>query len=124
MVAPVASVPVGDYVPEHLLNGLIGRDRRVRSNGAAISLSGAGVALPDPALGAPKDHREPLFGIAPPLRLGRALLVKGIAHRLQGQTLGALKPVTPCLLAQARDDIAMRRDPSPLRSKIKLGTRL
>jgi len=71
-----------------------------------------------------KARWRTLYGAAPPPRLGRLLMVRGIAYRLQEQALGGLKPATRRRLARAAEEIKTGRAPSDVPSTIKPGTRL
>jgi hypothetical protein len=80
--------------------------------------------LPGLPLEALKDRWRTLHGAPPPSRLGRALMVRGIAYRIQEQVHGGLRPKTRRQIARAAADIAAGRAPSAYRSTIKPGTRL
>lgn len=66
-------------------------------------------ALPDLPLGDLKERWQAVYGTPPPARLGRALMVRAIAHRLQERTLGGMTPATRRRLARAADDLAAGR---------------
>ncbi len=92
--------------------------------GAAEALAGDLATLPDLSLEALKARWWELYGSAPPSRLGRALMVRAVAHRLQEQDLGGLKPAARRRLAQAAEDIAVGRSRPASPATIKPGTRL
>ncbi len=100
------------------------RRRAANREGAAEVLAGDLVALPNLSREALKARWWELFGSAPPSRLGRALMVRGIACRLQEQDLGGLKPAVRRRLAQAAEDIAAGRSWPVSSPAIKPGTRL
>jgi len=100
------------------------RRRTARQEGAADTLAGDLAALPDLPLDALKDRWQALYGAPPPSRLGRALMVRAIAYRMQEQALGGLEPAIRRRLAQAAEDAAAGRVPSAIPSAIKPGTRL
>jgi hypothetical protein len=55
-----------------------------------------------------------LFGADPSPRLGRSLMVRALAYRLQEKTLGGLKPATQRLLdrvGDGRGEVALERIP-------------
>ena len=71
------------------------------------------------------DHFRHLYGVEPPARLRRPLLIRAIAYRLQEKALGGLKPATRRLLASIADDATARRTMHvPRERKIKPGTTL
>ena len=82
------------------------------------------VALPDLPLDALKECWRALYGSPPPSRLGRALMIRAIAYRMQEQALGGLGSATRRRLARAAAEIGAGRAPSPTPSAIKPGTRL
>lgn len=98
------------------------RRRNTRREGAAESLAGDLTSLPGLPLEILKDRWRELYGAPPPSRLGRALMVRGIAYRTQEQALGGLRPATRRQIAHAAADIAAGRVPSTNRSTIKPGT--
>ncbi len=100
------------------------RRRAAHRKGAAETLAGDLATLPDLSLKALKARWSELYGSAPPSRLGRALMVRGIAYRLQEQNLGGLKPAVRRRLAQAAEDIAAGRSRPAFPATIKPGTRL
>jgi hypothetical protein len=91
---------------------------------AAGNLSRDLAALPDLALDALKERWQALYGNPPPSRLGRTLMMRGIAYRLQEQALGGLGPATRRRLARAAEEIGAGRTPSSVPTAIKPGTRL
>jgi hypothetical protein len=71
------------------------------------------------------DHFRRLYGVEPPARLRRPLLIRAVAYRLQEKALGGLKPATRRLLASVADDAMARRTMHVARErKIKPGTTL
>ena len=59
-----------------------------------------------------KDHWRSLYGTNPPQKIHRSLLIAAVAHRIQENALGALKPSVHRHLMQAANDTATSR-PSP-----------
>jgi hypothetical protein len=55
------------------------------------------------------DHFRRLYGVEPPTRMRRPLLICAIAYRLQEKALGGLKPATRRLLASVAADATARR---------------
>jgi hypothetical protein len=55
------------------------------------------------------DEFRRLYGLEPPARLRRSLLIRAIAYRLQEKALGGLKPATRRLLAIVAQDARARR---------------
>lgn len=98
--------------------------RTVRREGAAETLSTDLAALPGLSLDALKERWQALYGIPPPPRLGRVLLMRAVAYRMQEQALGGLRPAMRRRLAQAAEDIGFGRAPAPMPPTIKPGTRL
>jgi len=87
------------------------------------SLADKLAALPDLPLDGLKEQWETLYGNSPPSRLGRTMMVRGIAYRLQEQIYGGLKPVTRRRLMRTAEEIHSGRAPSsPI--TLKPGTRL
>jgi hypothetical protein len=72
------------------------------------------------------DYFRHLYGVEPPARLRRPLLIRAIAYRLQEKALGGLKPATRRLLASVADDATARRTTMHVarERKIKPGTTL
>lgn len=64
-----------------------------------------------------------LYGSEPPAGISNKLLIRAIAHRLQEQAWGGLKPATRHFLEKAAQDNAPRQQMLPALS-IKTGTRL
>ena len=96
----------------------------VHREGAADTLAGDLAALPGLPLEELKDRWRALYGAPPPSRLGRALMVRGNAYRMQEQAFGDLGPATRRRLARAAENIAAGRAQSATPSVIKPGTRL
>src|SRR5580692_8188361 len=66
------------------------------------------------------DHLLRLYGVAPPARLRRPLLIRAIAYQLREKALGGLKPATRRLLASVADASTARRTVQvPAERKIK-----
>jgi Protein of unknown function (DUF2924) len=59
-----------------------------------------------------KDRWCSLYGTKPPQKIHRSLLLAAVAHRMQENALGALKPSVRCHLMQAANNPATPR-PSP-----------
>lgn len=98
--------------------------RRMHREGAADILSEDLVALPDLPFEELKCRWRDLYGSPPPPRLGRALMVRAIAYRMQEQALGGLKPATRRKLARGAEEIGAGHTPSASPATIKPGTRL
>jgi hypothetical protein len=62
-----------------------------------------------------------LYGTEPSGRIPNNFLIRAIAHRMQEQVLGGLKPATRRFLEKAGEDLASRQ---PIVVSIKPGTRL
>ena len=96
--------------------------RPKRRQDAVAGLASDLAALPDLPLSDLKERWQAVYGTPPPPRLGRTLMVRAIAHRLQERTLGGLTPATRRRLARAADELAAGRlGAAPA---IKPGTRL
>jgi hypothetical protein len=76
---------------------------------AEEELSDEIAALFDLSVGALKDRWRSGYGIEPPPRSSRKLLVSAIAYRLQERVLGGLKPSVRRLLERASQDAGSRR---------------
>lgn len=98
--------------------------RKKHRDGADRVLAEELAALPDLPLDDLKRRWRDLYGAPPPSRLGRALIVRAIAYRLQEQAFGGLKPATHRRLARAAEEIGTGRSPSAPPVTIKPGTRL
>lgn len=96
------------------------RRRAADRDGLARELAG----LPDLSLDALKQRWQELYGAAPPARLGRVLMIRAIAHRLQENALGGLKPAVARQCARATEDLAAGRAVAAPASSVKPGTRL
>jgi len=59
-----------------------------------------------------KDRWRSLYGTKPPQKIHCSILIAGVAHRMQENALGALKPSVRRHLMQAANDTATSR-PSP-----------
>jgi Protein of unknown function (DUF2924) len=81
-------------------------------------------ALPGLSRDVLKERWRVLYGAPPPSHLGRPLLLRAIAYRLQEQVFGGLDAATRRRLTQAAEYIASGREPSDRSAKIKPGTRL
>ena len=102
---------------------MIGRRSAPRS-GAAGGLANELAALPGLSRTSLKERWRDLYGTPPPAKLGRGLLLGGIAYRMQEQVFGGLDPATRRRLAQAANELAAGREPVAPRESIKPGTRL
>ena len=71
-----------------------------------------------------KPRWKELYGSDGPARLGRVLLLRALAYRIQEQALGGLDRVTLRRFGRAAQDLAAGRSPTPPGAKIKPGTRL
>lgn len=94
--------------------------RRVDPAGLARELAG----LSDLPLETLKQRWRDLYGTAPPARLGRALMIPAIAHRLQENAFGGLKSSVARQFARAGEDHAAGRPVAAAVITIKPGTRL
>jgi hypothetical protein len=67
-----------------------------------------------------------LYGIEPPTKIGRPILIQAIAYRMQEQALGGLRPRSRRALARAFEEIASGQPASqvPVRTRLRPGTRL
>jgi len=92
--------------------------------GADRALAEELAALPNMPLDHLKRRWRDFYGSSPPSRLGRALMIRAIAYRLQEQTFGGLRPVTRRQLARAAEELGAGRVPSVPPATIKPGTRL
>src|SRR5271170_3597629 len=71
------------------------------------------------------DQFQRLYGVEPPARMRRPLLIRAIAYRQQEKALGGLKRATRRLLASVAADAAARRPVEAERERqIKPGTTL
>jgi hypothetical protein len=100
------------------------RRRSILPADTAKALAADLAALPGLPLERLKQRWQELFGAPPPPRLGRALMIRAIAYRMQEQALGGLAPVTRRQLARIADDLAAGRGPAAPTTTIKPGTRL
>lgn len=98
--------------------------RKTRREGADRALAEELAGLPDMSLDHLKRRWRDLYETPPPSRLGRALMIRAIAYRLQEQAFGGLRPVTRRQLTRAAKEIGAGRTPSVPRATIKPGTRL
>ena len=98
--------------------------RTTLGKGATENLFGDLAALPGLPLNDLKERWQALYGGPPPARLGRNLMMRGIAYRMQEQALGGLGPATRRRMARAAEEIGAGRAPSPAPTAIKPGTRL
>lgn len=96
----------------------------ILGKGAAGDLSRDMAALPGLPLDVLKERWQALYGSPPPSRLGRALMIRAIAYRMQEQALGGLGPALRRRMARAAEEIGVGRAPSPAPTAIKPGTRL
>lgn len=100
--------------------------RPVMKNGEAAErrISEELAALPGLSLEELKQRWLELYDVPPPARLGRALMTRAIAYRLQEREFGGLRPATRRRLARAAEELAAGQAPSPPRAALKPGTRL
>jgi len=97
--------------------------RRMRREGAAGTLAEDLAALPGLPLDVLKQRWRNLHGVPPPPRLGRALMVRAIAHRMQEKALGGLQRAMRRRFARAAEEIGSGGTPSAAPAAIKPGTR-
>jgi DUF2924 family protein len=57
-----------------------------------------------------RDSWRSLYGIEPPKKIDRSLLIQGVGYRMQENALGGLKPSTRRLLTRAAENAAGGRD--------------
>jgi len=102
------------------------RARRAElQNGTQGTLAAELAALPGLSRDALKDRWKELYGTPAPSHLGRLLMVRAIAYRIQEQALGGLDPATCRQLDRAAKDLARGREPMATRAvAIEPGTRL
>ncbi len=81
-----------------------------------------------PALGRQNltERWRALYGIEPPTKISRPILIRAIAYRMQEKTLGGLRPMPHHTLARAGEEIASGRAiaVAPARICFRPGTRL
>jgi hypothetical protein len=70
-----------------------------------------------------KQRWHELYGSEPPKRLGRLMMTRAIAYKIQEQTEGGLKPSVARLFTRISVDIAAGQAVTPP-SAVKTGTRL
>lgn len=97
---------------------------KMKREGADRAIAEELRALPDLSLDELKRRWEDLYGSPPPSRLGRMLMTRAIAYRMQEHAFGGLRPVIQRRLARAADEVGARRTPSAPPATIKPGTRL
>lgn len=97
---------------------------KMKRGGANRAVAEELAILPDLSLDELKRRWGELYGSPPPSRLGRALMTRAIAYRMQEQAFGGLRPVIQRRLARAADEVGARRTPSASPATIKAGTRL
>jgi len=100
------------------------RRRSAHRNDTDQDLAGELKSLASLPLAALKERWQSLFGAPPRARLGRALMIRAIAYRMQEQALGGLDAATCRQLARIADDLAAGREPAASKTTIKPGTRL
>jgi Protein of unknown function (DUF2924) len=72
-----------------------------------------------------KERWRSLYGTKPPQKIHRSLLIAAVAHRMQENALGALKPsVRRHLMQVANDTATARPSPSHLSIRPRAGTLL
>lgn len=87
------------------------------------NLAGESASLPALDRTALIEKWRALYDTEPPVGISNKFLMHAIAHRMQEQTLGGLKPATRRFLEKAAENNTSRQQISPLIS-IKPGTRL
>ena len=95
-----------------------------RRKQANTTLAADLAALEEFSRGELRQRWEDLYGMPPPTRASRLLLLRAVAYRIQEQALGGLDPTTRRRLARAAEDLAAGRAPATPKWKIKPGTRL
>lgn len=98
--------------------------RRMQKQEEIAHLTDDLATLPDLPSKTLKERWTEHYGAPPPTRLGRALMIRAIAYRLQENVHGGMKPVTRRGLTRAVEAITAGRAPTPPRARIKPGTRL
>src|SRR5262245_3097266 len=96
---------------------------KVEDNGPHAALAAELTALPALSRDVLKARWKELYGATPPSHLGRPILIRAIAYRIQEQVFGGLDAATRRLLDRAAQDLANGREPSPS-AAIQPGTRL
>lgn len=82
-------------------------------------------ALGDLPVDALKAAWRSHYGAAPPKRVGRDLLIRAVAYRLQERALGGLKPVTKRRLKRLSEELRTKGEVSTTAGPaVKPGTRL
>lgn len=99
------------------------RQRKNRAR-TAKTLDDDLAALPELPLDDLKRRWEELYGNPPPPKIGRALLTRAVAYRLQEQTFDGLNSTVRKRLARMAADLRHGRNPSKTSPTIKPGTRL
>ena len=99
----------------------MGRRRKQRE--AARTLDADLAALPDLLTDDLKRRWTELYGAPPPQRLGRLLILRGVAYKMQVEALGGLSAKTERQLARAAAEIESGGKPMAPRA-IKAGTRM
>jgi len=98
--------------------------RKRRKKNAGQDLAIALAALPGLSLDELKERWLAVYGNPPPPRLGRKLMVRAIAYRLQELALGGLKPTVRRQLDRTAEALQSGQ-PLPLKApSVKPGTRL
>lgn len=77
--------------------------RKAYREGADRALAEELAALPGLTLEELKERWREVHGSSPPSRLGRALMVRAIAYRMQELAFGGLRPAIRRRLAQAAE---------------------
>lgn len=99
--------------------------KRLVSQEAAERLAKDLKSLPRLDLETLKERWRELYGTEPPPRLGRNLLTRAVAYRMQEKVHGGLSPATRRLLLRIAEAAkAGRTLPQKVPSKLKTGTRL
>jgi Protein of unknown function (DUF2924) len=69
-----------------------------------------------------REHWKAIYGKPPSREIGRSILTRAIAHRLQERAYGGLKPSTQRLLARAAEESATGSSSSPQTRMAQSGT--
>ena len=89
-----------------------------------VALKAEVAALPGQPSDVLKRRWTELYGVAPPSRLGRRIMVRAIAYRLQEQAHGGLSATSQRRLAEAATRAASGQAPAIPAIALKPGTRL
>jgi len=95
-----------------------------RKKKAGQDLANELAALPGLSLDELKQQWQAVYGNPPPPRLGRKLMVRAIAYRLQEQALGGLKPAVRRQLDRTAEALQSGKPLLAQAPSVKPGTRL